>query len=236
MPRFVQVVVFAALMLAASGAAADPNQDIARCSLVASNEVRLACYDAAAAALKNIAPAAPAAPSTAAEPSTAQAAPPAATAQVAASAPVALTPPANAKGFRFPTFGLFGSKKEEPAREAATARAPVAEAATTPVPASAAASDSQFGAERLPEPKQADGSVLRPTMRAGITEYSYTPYDRIIVFLDNGQVWRQTNGDTTRLRLRKDRSYTAKIEKGLIGSYNLTVDGIRKMVKVTRIK
>jgi hypothetical protein len=234
MPRFIIVVAIAALALGASGAAADSIQDIVQCSQVVSNEGRLACYDAAAATLKNIAPAAPTTPSTAAEPAILQAAPPTAAAQVAAPASVAPAPPAKARGFRIPTFGLFGSKKKEPAREAAPVQAPASEAVQAPV--SSAASTSEFGADRLPKPTQADGTTRPQSIRAGITEYSYTPYDRIIVFLDNGQVWRQIDGDTTVLRLRKGGSYTAKIEKGFIGSYNLTVDGINKMVKVTRVK
>ncbi len=49
--------------------------------------------------------------------------------------------------------------------------------------------------------------------------------------LDNGQVWREV--EDSRVRFREGQS--VRIEKALMNSYNLQVEGIRKLIKVRRI-
>jgi hypothetical protein len=57
------------------------------------------------------------------------------------------------------------------------------------------------------------------------------------VTLDNGQVWRQQNGDEHNPIWNKSAStYVATISYGAGGSYNLTVAGEREPYKVTRLR
>lgn len=97
----------------------------------------------------------------------------------------------------------------------------------------------QFGSDRLPETKAKEDTAasIVDSITAGVTEISYTPFGRFIVFLDNGQVWRQSEGDVDRAVFRKtatDNKVT--ISRGFIGSYNLTINDSAKIFKVTRVK
>ena len=68
-----------------------------------------------------------------------------------------------------------------------------------------------------------------------VLEFAKTPIGRMVLILDNGQVWRQLDADTTEVR---DVARGAKItiEKGVFGSYNLTIEGRNGLIKVTRLK
>jgi hypothetical protein len=72
---------------------------------------------------------------------------------------------------------------------------------------------------------------------AGVVEFAKNAYGRAIFILDNGQVWKQVDGDTTEVR-DPSRGETMKvtIETGLMGSYALSVEGRRGIVKVRRVK
>ena len=75
------------------------------------------------------------------------------------------------------------------------------------------------------------------SISAGVTEYAYNPFGKFIVFLDNGQVWKQVPGDADRARFkRKAADNTVAISRGFIGSYNLSINGSNRIYKVTRIK
>ena len=117
--------------------------------------------------------------------------------------------------FGFDIAGLFGA---EPAQQ------------TTP---------QAFGSEHLPEThaKEAMAAAEVDSISAGVSDVAYTPFGRFIVFLDNGQVWRQIEGDTDRAIFKKPaKDNKVTISRGFIGSYNLTMNGSEKMYKVTRVK
>ncbi|HEY5338400.1 MAG TPA: hypothetical protein VIJ85_09370 [Rhizomicrobium sp.] len=97
----------------------------------------------------------------------------------------------------------------------------------------------QFGAERTPETqaKVTTAEVSLDSISAGVTDYSFTLAKKFIVFLDNGQVWRQISADTEVAHFSKtaeDNKVT--IERGMLGSYNMVIDGSEKTYKVTRVK
>jgi hypothetical protein len=97
----------------------------------------------------------------------------------------------------------------------------------------------QFGSDQLPETHAKEDAVAKQvdSITAGVTEYSYTPFGKFIVFLDNDQVWRQIEADSdhaTFHRIAKDNKVT--IARGLLGSYNLMINGSEKVFKVDRIK
>ena len=61
---------------------------------------------------------------------------------------------------------------------------------------------------------------------------------KVTLALENGQIWRQPDSDTPRIVLRDpdDRVYTARIKRGGLGSYKLTVAELGRTIRVRRIK
>jgi len=99
----------------------------------------------------------------------------------------------------------------------------------------------QFGADRLPPPPPpaTGASAAAPpqpeeidSITAAVTEYSFNAFGKFIVFLDNGQVWKETEAD--RANFHAGDSVT--IERGAFGSYNLHINDNNKVYKVTRVK
>ena len=100
----------------------------------------------------------------------------------------------------------------------------------------------QFGQENTDQAKaqqkqaETEGLVL-DSISAGVTEYAFTPFGKFVVILDNGQVWKQIEGDSDLARFKKtptDNKIT--ISRGFMGSYSLTINGSAKVYKVTRVK
>jgi hypothetical protein len=98
----------------------------------------------------------------------------------------------------------------------------------------------QFGKERTDQAQAARAAEEQreiDSISAGVTEVAYTPFGQFIVFLDNGQVWRQLQGDADRARFKSNaRDNRVTISHGALGSYNLTMNGSGKVYKVTRVK
>ena len=70
-----------------------------------------------------------------------------------------------------------------------------------------------------------------------VLEFAKTARGRAIFILDNGQVWRQLEGDLTNVRAPPpDTTMKVTIETGVLGSYNLTIDGRNGLIKVARLK
>lgn len=102
---------------------------------------------------------------------------------------------------------------------------------------SAPTTPEQFGKERTEEAHQARQHEEIESITAGVTEVAFTPFGHFILFLDNGQVWRQLPGDADRARFKSrvsDNKVT--ISHGSLESYNLTINGSAKLYKVTRVK
>ena len=120
----------------------------------------------------------------------------------------------------------FGQERvKEP--QAPAAAAPVGPTAPTAPPAQVAIA--QPAAPARPQPVE--------RISAAVTDYSLTPIGRFVVFLDNGQVWRQLDADTTRALFKRaaaDNKVT--ISRGAFGSYNLQLNESNALFKVTRVK
>jgi hypothetical protein len=102
----------------------------------------------------------------------------------------------------------------------------------------------KFGSEALqasqPPPQQSAAEEPPPpeaidSITAKVTEYSYTPFGKFIIFLDNGQVWRQVEGDTDKADFHGSDN-TVAISRAVLGSYALSINGSSKTYKVKRIK
>jgi hypothetical protein len=69
-----------------------------------------------------------------------------------------------------------------------------------------------------------------------MASYSFNRYSAFTVVLTNGQTWRQLSGDTSIARWTKPASsYTVKITRGALRSFNLRVGGASDEYKVEQI-
>jgi hypothetical protein len=95
----------------------------------------------------------------------------------------------------------------------------------------------QFGKERTVEAQATREREEIDSISAGVTEAAFTPVGQFIVFLDNGQVWRQLQGDSDRAHFRSNtKENKVTISRGALGSYNLAINGSDRIFKVTRVK
>ncbi|MGH6889091.1 MAG: hypothetical protein ACREHF_07845 [Rhizomicrobium sp.] len=99
-------------------------------------------------------------------------------------------------------------------------------------------SPAQFGANTLPatHAKEEQAGAEVDSVTAGVSDVAYTPFGKFIVFLDNGQVWRQIEGDADHAIFPKSGKTSVTIRRGFIGSYNLTIGDSNRLYKVTRVK
>lgn len=119
--------------------------------------------------------------------------------------------------------------EETPAPTPAPAPAPAAAPASVPEPETAetvrAASPDDFGkGEPIDAPREFIEARIDRITTSGAKEYYW---------LDNGQVWRQAGG-SNRMRYRKGDKVT--ITEGVLGSFDLKVEGRNKIIKVTRVR
>ncbi len=72
---------------------------------------------------------------------------------------------------------------------------------------------------------------------ATVIELARTVRGRSIFVLDNGQVWRQLDGDDADVQdPRPGKPMKVAIETGLLDSYNLTIEGRNALIRVRRLK
>ncbi|MHA6286980.1 hypothetical protein [Maricaulis sp. CAU 1757] len=71
-----------------------------------------------------------------------------------------------------------------------------------------------------------------------VASFREIPYRRLEVTLDNGQVWRQMQGDNQRVagRLRRGQAYTADVWEGALGNFRLRINEIERIVQVERVR
>jgi len=89
-----------------------------------------------------------------------------------------------------------------------------------------------FGKPPAPQPEEEIQQIS-----ATVIEYAKTPRGKAVFILDNGQVWRQLDADTSVI-LDPDpaKPMKVKIERGVLTSYNLTIEGRNGLIKVSRVK
>jgi len=107
----------------------------------------------------------------------------------------------------------------------------------------------QFGGENLappPPPPPPPGheaeapAAAEPqaldSITVGVTDYSYNPYDKFLVILDNGQIWQQLESDSGRAHFSKGGKNSVTISRGFMGSYNIAINDGGAVFKVKRLK
>lgn len=104
-----------------------------------------------------------------------------------------------------------------------------------------------FGFSKPPSPPKTVEEYGKPAPTAdadGITsvtssvlEFARTSRGLSVFILENGQIWRQSEGDTSVVRdPPAGQPMKVTIENGFLGSYNLTIEGRHGLIKVTRLK
>lgn len=70
-----------------------------------------------------------------------------------------------------------------------------------------------------------------------VVEFAKNALGRSVFILDNGQVWKQIEGDSTEVYQRAaDGDMSVTIEKAMFGSFSLRIDGRTGIIKVRRVK
>jgi len=94
-------------------------------------------------------------------------------------------------------------------------------------------------ATALPPARTGHGGMFdkQPIKGSGrIASYTFDSNGFFTVVLDNGEVWRQIDGDTTMAHwFRKPGFYVATVTAGALGSSNLRVQGEGRSYKVRRV-
>lgn len=98
----------------------------------------------------------------------------------------------------------------------------------------------QFGSENLPAPPRKEGEPPPEgpidSITANVTDYALNPFGKFVVFLESGQVWKQIGGEADIANFKKSGGNTVLISRGLLGSYNMQINGSNKVFKVKRVK
>lgn len=79
-------------------------------------------------------------------------------------------------------------------------------------------------------------ALLESASNLPVAGYRTVPYERLVVELENGQVWRQIKGDTQRIRVDLGRNQTVDISESSLGGYQLRLNEIRRTIRVERIR
>ena len=86
-----------------------------------------------------------------------------------------------------------------------------------------------------PPPESLPGEINEIT--ASVLEFAKNPRGKAVFILENGQVWRQLDADGTVVTdPPQGKTMKVTIERGVLGSYNLTIEGRNGLVKVYRLK
>ena len=128
--------------------------------------------------------------------------------------------------------------------------AALAKTALTPSPQPAAEKRSLldwFGFSKPPTPPKTAEEYGKPapppdaeaitSITFNVLEFARTSRGLSVFILENGQIWRQLEGDTSVVRdPAPGAPMKVTIENGFLGSYNLTIEGRHGLIKVTRLK
>ena len=221
------LVALLAAGIAQSGIA-DVNDTIARCAMHEAEDDRIACLEGALRALSGggaeAAPATPAISGSSGSPGpTAVAEPPAAAPPVNDDVPaVAVQEPAV-------SGAKAGDVYEVPDK-------PVTASAPEPVQPSRSGMD-DFGSEQVERRSEAKSSEDAP-VSATVVAFDVVGYQRLRVELDNGQVWRQTNGDRADVArdLRDQQTFGVELRRTGLGGYRMHIEPIDRTIRVERLK
>ncbi len=95
--------------------------------------------------------------------------------------------------------------------------------------------DASFGAENL---VKKDGRERKKELRAVTVSITTNKIGKYTVVLDNGQVWRQLQGDSNKLRVRRgaESGQGVIIKRRAMGAYALRLTNAKTSILVRRVK
>ena len=204
-----QLYVAAAALLTNTAAVAQSQEAIAECSKIASTGDRILCLEEALRSLDSDAPPVTEAPA------------------VVDAAPV---------------VGDDIATAAAAAGVAATGESEETEPAVAAEPRPAETGDADIGAEQLEARARRNMSreealaSLESAHNLAVAEYRTVPYDRLVVELENGQVWRQIKGDVQKIRVNLSKNQTVDIMESSLGGYQLRLNEMRRIIRAERIK
>jgi len=87
----------------------------------------------------------------------------------------------------------------------------------------------------VPPPSATTNEITQ--ISSPVLEFAKTARGKALFVLENGQVWRQIDGDTTDVQPpAPGTTMKVTVEIAIFGSYNLTIEGRKYLVKVNRLK
>ena len=221
--------VLVALLAAgiAQPAIADVNDTIARCAMLEAKDDRIACLEGELRALAGsgagAAPAIPAISGSAASRTPVAERPPPAPPVTGDVPPVATQEPTVSPA----EAGDVHEMPDEPV----TASATVEQAEPSP------SSIDDFGSEQVESRSEAKSGDDAP-VSATVVAFDVVGYKRLRVELDNGQVWRQTNGDRADVSrdLRDQQTFDVELRRTGLGGYRMHIEPIDRTIRVERLR
>jgi hypothetical protein len=95
----------------------------------------------------------------------------------------------------------------------------------------------RFGDDNLAAARPRASARTPRKLVARAQDVSFSKSGYFTIELDNGQWWRQIDGDTNYARFRTPANRNiVTIEHGFLGSYNLHIQGLSQVYKVDRIR
>ncbi|PHS27311.1 MAG: hypothetical protein COA84_04795 [Robiginitomaculum sp.] len=111
---------------------------------------------------------------------------------------------------------------------------------STVMPARPPAMPKGMGAEQVPlSGKRLEYSqkIERKVEPAHVADFAYYgPEKKLIVVLENGQIWKQPSGDRQSVRLRKGDAPDVLIKRGAVSGYRMTFIKANRTIIVRRFK
>jgi len=102
------------------------------------------------------------------------------------------------------------------------------------------ATPKEFGEERVVKTPQEIAKAQDEqidSITSKLADYALNPYGKFTVFLANGQIWTQLQGDTGKARFdRNARNVTVTVERAIFGTYSMKITGNTMLFKVKRVK
>jgi len=129
--------------------------------------------------------------------------------------------------------------EEKPARKAEAQRPPadassVDEVAEAPTGLGADQVERRMRSE-MPREERAEADEA-DEVHATIVDYATTPLGKVLIFLDNGQLWRQRDSDRTKIRMSTKKKYTVRISEGAFSGYRVYVKELNRTFVAERLK
>lgn len=102
-----------------------------------------------------------------------------------------------------------------------------------------ATEDDEIGAEQVRARAMSQEerlAALDSAENLRVASYSKVPFEKLVVELENGQVWRQIKGDVQKIRVNLRRNQTVSISESRFGGYQLRLNEIQRTIRVQRIR